>query len=315
MGILLIVLAGTAIGQVIFLNRALQRFEASRVVPTHFTLFSLSAILGSAILFRDFEAWAWFRLEGFLLACGTTFVGVYILAQPKVVLPPAPSPTTSTTTPTPTPPTIPTSMKGHERRPAATASSSSSVVPFPDHSTRQQPPHLPVDDIPHSSELRGSFYASSTSTTNDPMDGTHGESPGLATGWLPARPQLRTANTDTATLAARPILTPSANSRPLLSGRRRRLPALALSTGQYLLLPLDPPPLEQDDHPTPGVTSAVLQEHLDVNRQDSEPAVETRSDVGGPILGRSWSWLVQSGMSVPLAVSRSVDTLRYASSN
>lgn len=51
----LAVLAITAIMQIIFLNRALQRFESRVVVPTQFVSFTISAITGSAILYRDFE--------------------------------------------------------------------------------------------------------------------------------------------------------------------------------------------------------------------------------------------------------------------
>lgn len=41
--------------QIIFLNKALQRFESRVVVPTQFVSFTISAITGSAILYRDFE--------------------------------------------------------------------------------------------------------------------------------------------------------------------------------------------------------------------------------------------------------------------
>lgn len=244
-GVLAVVLTGRAIGQVIFLNRALQRFEASRVVPTHFTLFSLSAILGSAILFRDFKAWAQIRVVGFLLACGTTFVGVYILAQPKVKLP-ASRTTTITTTPTERP----------------------SVVPLPD-STTQQPHSL---NVLHGSVLSGS--SNTSSATNDSTDTQ--EEPRPMT-WPPPRPQLRTTMTDTA--LARPVLTTSAY-KPL-SGRQR-LPALALSTGHYLLLPFEPPPLEHD--PTGGTMAAPRPP----DGSHGAEARETHSDLGGH-RARSWS--------------------------
>lgn len=41
--------------QIIFLNKALRSFESRVVVPTQFVSFTISAITGSAILYRDFE--------------------------------------------------------------------------------------------------------------------------------------------------------------------------------------------------------------------------------------------------------------------
>lgn len=52
---ILAVLVGTAICQVFYLNKALQRFESRVVVPTQFVSFTISAITGSAILYREFE--------------------------------------------------------------------------------------------------------------------------------------------------------------------------------------------------------------------------------------------------------------------
>lgn len=51
----LAVLIITAIMQIIYLNVALQHFESRVVVPTQFVTFTISAITGSAILYRDFE--------------------------------------------------------------------------------------------------------------------------------------------------------------------------------------------------------------------------------------------------------------------
>ncbi|EJU06266.1 DUF803-domain-containing protein, partial [Dacryopinax primogenitus] len=62
----LVVLAGTAIGQIKYLNRALQKFEGKVVIPTQFVFFNLSAIVGSAILYRDFEDMELHRFITFL---------------------------------------------------------------------------------------------------------------------------------------------------------------------------------------------------------------------------------------------------------
>jgi hypothetical protein len=51
----LLVLVGTAVAQIVYLNRALQRFDSRVVVPTQFVCFTISAVIGSAVLYRDFE--------------------------------------------------------------------------------------------------------------------------------------------------------------------------------------------------------------------------------------------------------------------
>lgn len=41
--------------QVKYLNRAMQRFDSTAVIPTQFVTFTISAIVGSAIIYRDFD--------------------------------------------------------------------------------------------------------------------------------------------------------------------------------------------------------------------------------------------------------------------
>ncbi|RUS31543.1 hypothetical protein BC938DRAFT_477609 [Jimgerdemannia flammicorona] len=53
--LLLFVLVFTAVIQIKYLNKALQRFDSTEVIPTQFVLFTISAITGSAVLYRDFE--------------------------------------------------------------------------------------------------------------------------------------------------------------------------------------------------------------------------------------------------------------------
>lgn len=52
---LLVVLVGTAVMQVKYVNNALQRFDSTQVIPVQFVMFTLSVIIGSAVLYRDFE--------------------------------------------------------------------------------------------------------------------------------------------------------------------------------------------------------------------------------------------------------------------
>ncbi|UZJ53122.1 hypothetical protein CBS101457_002442 [Exobasidium rhododendri] len=80
---LIIVLAGTALAQITYLNRALQRFDSREVIPTQFVMFTISAIVGSAILYQDFADMDAHRLINFLFGCMTTFAGVYFLTRHK----------------------------------------------------------------------------------------------------------------------------------------------------------------------------------------------------------------------------------------
>lgn len=78
---LLTVLVGTALAQVTFLNRALQRFDSREVIPTQFVSFTISAIVGSAVLYQDFADMGPSRLLNFLFGCLTTFAGVLLLTS------------------------------------------------------------------------------------------------------------------------------------------------------------------------------------------------------------------------------------------
>lgn len=73
------VLVITAVTQVIFLNRALQRFDSKHVVPVQFVLFTIIAIVGSAILYQDFKHVTSAQALNFFFGCLFIFTGVYIL--------------------------------------------------------------------------------------------------------------------------------------------------------------------------------------------------------------------------------------------
>ncbi|KZW04038.1 DUF803-domain-containing protein [Exidia glandulosa HHB12029] len=75
-----LVLIGTGVGQIKYLNRALMRFDSKAVIPTQFVGFNLSAIVGSAILYRDFENVTFHQMLSFVNGIGMTFLGVWILA-------------------------------------------------------------------------------------------------------------------------------------------------------------------------------------------------------------------------------------------
>ncbi|KAH7386895.1 magnesium transporter NIPA-domain-containing protein [Phaeosphaeria sp. MPI-PUGE-AT-0046c] len=74
--LLLAILVGTAVMQIKYVNRALQRFDATQVIPVQFVLFTLSVILGSAVLYRDFERTSGEDAGKFVGGCALTFLGV-----------------------------------------------------------------------------------------------------------------------------------------------------------------------------------------------------------------------------------------------
>lgn len=76
----IVVLVATGIGQIRYLNRALKRFDSKVVIPINFVLFTLSAIIGSAILYGDFKKANFHRMLTFLYGCAATFLGVFIIA-------------------------------------------------------------------------------------------------------------------------------------------------------------------------------------------------------------------------------------------
>jgi hypothetical protein len=54
------------------------------VIPVQFVLFTLSAIIGSAILYGDFQKAKFHEIVTFLYGCGATFTGVFIIAWTPV---------------------------------------------------------------------------------------------------------------------------------------------------------------------------------------------------------------------------------------
>lgn len=70
--------------QIRYINRALQRFDSTQVIPTQFVLFTLSVIIGSAILYRDFESFGPERAGKFVGGCLMTFLGVYFITSGRV---------------------------------------------------------------------------------------------------------------------------------------------------------------------------------------------------------------------------------------
>jgi hypothetical protein len=78
---LVLVLVGTAIMQVRYVNKSLQRFDSTQVIPVQFVMFTLSVIIGSAILYRDFEKTTSERVVKFIGGCLLTFFGVWLITS------------------------------------------------------------------------------------------------------------------------------------------------------------------------------------------------------------------------------------------
>ncbi|KAJ5345428.1 Magnesium transporter NIPA [Penicillium brevicompactum] len=82
--LLVFVLIFSALMQIRYINRALQRFDSTQVIPTQFVLFTLAVIIGSAVLYRDFESITAERATKFIGGCLLTFLGVYFITSGRV---------------------------------------------------------------------------------------------------------------------------------------------------------------------------------------------------------------------------------------
>jgi hypothetical protein len=82
---LVAILVGTAIMQVKYVNKALQRFDSTQVIPVQFVMFTLSVIIGSAVLYRDFEQTTPQRAGKFVWGCLLTFFGVFLITSGRSI--------------------------------------------------------------------------------------------------------------------------------------------------------------------------------------------------------------------------------------
>ncbi|KAI1432920.1 DUF803-domain-containing protein [Xylaria sp. CBS 124048] len=81
---LVIILLGTAVMQVRYVNKALQSFDSTQVIPIQFVLFTLSVIIGSAVLYRDFERTNAEQAAKFIGGCLLTFFGVFLITSGRL---------------------------------------------------------------------------------------------------------------------------------------------------------------------------------------------------------------------------------------
>lgn len=67
--------------QVRYVNKALQRFDSTQVIPIQFVSFTLCVIIGSAVLYRDFERTTAEQAIKFIGGCFLTFFGVFLITS------------------------------------------------------------------------------------------------------------------------------------------------------------------------------------------------------------------------------------------
>lgn len=79
--LLVFILVVSALAQIRYVNRALQRFNSTQVIPVQFVLFTISVIIGSAVLYRDFQAADASQFGKFFGGCALTFLGVYLITS------------------------------------------------------------------------------------------------------------------------------------------------------------------------------------------------------------------------------------------
>lgn len=79
--LLVAVLVGTAIMQIKYVNRALQHFNSTQVIPTQFVFFTIFVVVGSAVLYRDFEKTTAEKVAQFIGGVGLTFLGVWCITS------------------------------------------------------------------------------------------------------------------------------------------------------------------------------------------------------------------------------------------
>lgn len=81
--IMLLLLPVTTVVQVRYLNRAMQLYNVSDVVPVNFIFFTVSAILAGTIFYQEFYGVPFLKVFMFLFGCLLSFIGVYIISHCK----------------------------------------------------------------------------------------------------------------------------------------------------------------------------------------------------------------------------------------
>ncbi|KAI9137912.1 magnesium transporter [Paraphysoderma sedebokerense] len=85
--LMVFVMISTGVMQIRYLNRALSRFDSTAVIPTQFVLFTICAIVGSALLYNDFDDVSPTLMITFIAGCCLTFLGVFLITSNPFRLP------------------------------------------------------------------------------------------------------------------------------------------------------------------------------------------------------------------------------------
>lgn len=79
--VMILMLVVTGVLQVRYLQKALQKFDSTEVIPTQFVMFTLFAILAGGVLYDDFENMSTMDILLFCVGIGLTFAGVYLISR------------------------------------------------------------------------------------------------------------------------------------------------------------------------------------------------------------------------------------------
>jgi len=79
--LVLAICAGTAIGQVFFLNRSLKRYDATYCIPVYYGAWVAFSITGGSLYFMEFENFTALSYAMYFLGVGIMIVGVIILSR------------------------------------------------------------------------------------------------------------------------------------------------------------------------------------------------------------------------------------------
>ncbi|XP_025109718.1 NIPA-like protein 2 isoform X1 [Pomacea canaliculata] len=78
---MLVMMVGTAILQIKYLNQAMKNFASTVVVPTNFVFFTISAIVAGVVFYKEFHGMTSMDLGMFIFGCILSFVAVYFITS------------------------------------------------------------------------------------------------------------------------------------------------------------------------------------------------------------------------------------------
>ncbi|KAK4517312.1 peroxiredoxin type-2 [Mucor velutinosus] len=165
--LLIFVLVVTAVLQIKYLNKALQRFDSTEVIPTQFVLFTVSAIIGSAVLYHDFDDMGMEQMSRFMSGCAIEFLGVYLITSKR---------TKSSNSPA-----------------LSISADSGTAISFSDEEALDRVNMLPSDHIANNRKRTANTLTSSGATSF--ARSTHSNNPASFEAWQEANPHITISGT------------------------------------------------------------------------------------------------------------------------